>query len=230
MEAIILGAGSGTRLGKQRPKPLTVLSSGETIMERQVAALMSFPTIDDVAVVVGYKRELIMDEFPPLTYVFNRLFDQTNTAKSLLQGLRQTGNEDVIWLNGDVVFDPEVVERVYHFDGSCMAVNTSSVGEEEVKYNVNVDGTIREVSKSVKDPRGESVGINKIAAADVPLLLEALEQCRADDYFERGIELGIARGLRMYPVDITDLFCVEVDFGEDLERANKWLSEAARKA
>jgi len=208
MESIILGAGSGTRLGKQRPKPLTVLSSGETIMERQVAALMSFSTIDDVIVVVGYKKELIMEEFSRLTYVFNDLFDRTNTAKSLLQGLRQTGNEDVIWLNGDVVFDPDVIERVCRFDGSCMAVNTSSVGDEEVKYDVNVDGTIREVSKSVEDPRGESVGVNKIATQDVPLLLEALEQCGADDYFERGIELAIARGLRIHPVDITDLFCV----------------------
>jgi len=230
MESIILGAGSGTRLGTHRPKPLTVLSSGEMIMERQVAALMSLSTVDDVTVVVGYKKELIMEAFPRLTHVFNQLFDRTNTAKSLLQGLRQTGNEDVVWLNGDVVFDPEVIERVYHFDGSCMAVNTSSVGEEEVKYDVNVDGTIREVSKSVEDPRGESVGVNKIAAQDVPLLLEALEQCGADDYFERGIELAIARGLRIHPVDITDLFCVEVDFGEDLDRANKWLSEAARKA
>jgi choline kinase len=230
MESIILGAGSGTRLGKQRPKPLTVLSSGEMIMERQVAALMSLSTVDDVVVVVGYRRELIMEAFPRLTYVFNHLFDRTNTAKSLLQGLRQTGDEDVIWLNGDVVFDPDVVERVYRFDGSCMAVNTSSVGEEEVKYNVQSDGSIREVSKTVDDPLGESVGVNKIAAADVPLLLEALEQCGADDYFERGIELAIARGLRTHPVDITDLFCVEVDFGEDLERANKWLSEAARKA
>ena len=230
MRAIILGAGFGSRLGKPLPKPLTVLSSGETIMERQVSALTRFLTTDDVIVVVGFKKESIMEAFPNLAYVFNDVFDQTNTAKSLLRGLRETRNEDVIWLNGDVVFDSEVIERVYDFAGSCMAVNTSSVGEEEVKYDVNVDGTIREVSKSVGDPRGESVGVNKIAAQDVPLLLEALEQCEAGDYFERGVELGIARDLRIHPVDITDLFCVEVDFREDLERANKWLSQAAGRA
>ncbi len=111
-----------------------------------------------------------------------------------------------------------------------MAVNTSSVGEEEVKYNLQPDGSIREVSKTVDDPLGESVGVNKVVAADVPLLLEGLEQCGANDYFERGIELAIGKGLKIHPVDITDTFCVEVDTGEDLERANQWLSEAARKA
>jgi choline kinase len=39
MKAVILAAGIGSRLGKPHPKPLTVLSTGETIMQRQIAAL-----------------------------------------------------------------------------------------------------------------------------------------------------------------------------------------------
>jgi choline kinase len=42
------------------------------------------------------------------------------------------------------------------------------------------------------------------------------------DYFERGIELGIERdSLKFKAVDISDLYAVEVDFAEDLERANE---------
>ena len=41
------------------------------------------------------------------------------------------------------------------------------------------------------------------------------------DYFERAIELAIEQdGLLVEPVDISDLYAVEVDFAEDLERAN----------
>ncbi len=225
MKSVILGAGFGSRLGKPMPKPLTILSSGEMIMERQVEALIKHMDIHDIIVIVGFKKDMIMEEFPELTYVFNNIFDRTNTARSLVRGLRKIDGEDVIWLNGDVVFDPEVIERMYKFDGSCMAVNTASVAEEEVKYNVNSDGSIREVSKIVSNPLGEAVGINKITASDLSLFIEMLEKCDANDYFEKGIEFAIEKGLSIYPVDISDLLCIEVDFEEDLDKANTRLDE-----
>ncbi|MGZ8805363.1 MAG: phosphocholine cytidylyltransferase family protein, partial [Microbacterium sp.] len=41
------------------------------------------------------------------------------------------------------------------------------------------------------------------------------------DYFERGLELAIEEdSVRLEPLDISDLYAVEVDFAEDLERAN----------
>src|SRR5438477_507163 len=39
IHAAILAAGSGTRLGRAQPKPLTPLSTGETILQRQVGTL-----------------------------------------------------------------------------------------------------------------------------------------------------------------------------------------------
>ncbi|NLY95593.1 MAG: hypothetical protein GXY23_16405, partial [Myxococcales bacterium] len=46
-------------------------------------------------------------------------------------------------------------------------------------------------------------------------------------YFERGIELAIEKdGMRVLPVDISDLFAVEVDFAEDLERANAHVTDS----
>ena len=38
---------------------------------------------------------------------------------------------------------------------------------------------------------------------------------------ERGLELAIAEdGLLLEPMDVSDLYAVEIDFAEDLERAN----------
>ena len=68
---------------------------------------------------------------------------------------------------------------------------------------------------------GEAVGINLIGGKDKNALIRQLEACEDQDYFERGIELAIARdGVEVTPVDISDLFAVEVDFEGDLERAN----------
>ncbi len=51
-----------------------------------------------------------------------------------------------------------------------------------------------------------------------------LDEVDDQDYFERGIELAIEKdGLRFVPVDISDLYAVEVDFEADLEKANEHL-------
>ena len=226
MKAIILAAGIGSRLGNPRPKPLTRLSSGEMIMERQVNYLQHFISVDDILVVIGFKKDLIMEEFSELTYVFNNVYDRTNTSKSLLKALRKVKNDDVIWINGDVVFDPKVLGQLMESETSCMAVNTESVGDEEVKYTVADDGSIDEVSKIVENALGESVGVNKIIARDIPLFIEMLERCDNNDYFERGIEFAIEKGLKIFPVDVSDILCIEVDFTEDLEKANLALGKA----
>lgn len=225
MRAIILAAGIGSRLGNPRPKPLTQLTTGELIMSRQVEYLQQVVSVDDILVVVGFKKDLIMEEFSELTYVFNNLYDRTNTSKSLLKAMKKVGSDDVIWLNGDVVFDAQVLDRIASAKTSCMAVNTASVAEEEVKYTVSTDGSIKEVSKTVNHALGESVGINKIISQDIPLFIEMLERCEDNDYFERGIEFAIERGLKIYPVDVSDLLCIEVDFTTDLEKANQELGE-----
>ena len=183
MKAVILAAGVGSRLGKPHPKPLTVLSTGETIMQRQIAALTKYIGADNIIIVVGFKKDLIMEEFSNELFVYNNVYDNTNTSKSLLCALNKIHNEDVLWLNGDVVFDADILKPIIDYNGSCMAVNTDSVAEEEVKYNTNNDGTIRQVSKIITDGLGEAVGINKITKENLNLFKKSLEICEADDYF-----------------------------------------------
>ena len=224
MKAIILAAGIGSRLGKPHPKPLTELTTGETIMQRQISALSKYIGKDNIIIVVGFKKDLIMEEFPDQMYIYNNIYDNTNTSKSLLCALNKIYDEDVLWLNGDVVFDEKVLEPIIDFNGSCMAVNTSSVAEEEVKYNINQDGSIRKVSKIIIDGLGEAVGINKIAQNHLELFKESLQNCEPQDYFERGLEFSIEKGLKLFPLDVSNHLCIEVDFNEDLESVNNRLS------
>ena len=228
MKAVILAAGVGSRLGKSIPKCLTNLVTGETILSRQVGMLSTIMSLDDVFIVVGYKKEVIMEAFPRAGFFYNEAFVSTNTAKSLLLALRKLGGEDVIWLNGDVVFDQFVLHAVADFQESCMAVNATSVSEEEVKYKLQENGAIHRVSKQVESARGEAVGINKISATHLPLLIESLERCENNDYFERGIELAIERGMDIFPVDISGHVCVEIDFERDLENVNHFINRMAR--
>jgi len=218
----------GSRLGRSLPKPLTELSDGRTIMRQQHDNIRAaFGDTARITTVVGYRAETIIDAFPHVDYVHNDRYDQTNTSKSLLRALKATGRGGVLWMNGDVVFDPRVLGRAIEFierDQSFVTVNTAKVSDEEVKYTVTAEGYIKQLSKTVKGGIGEAVGINYISSADKRALIAQLGRVDDQDYFERGLELAIAEnGLLLEPLDISDLYAVEIDFAEDLERANQYV-------
>jgi choline kinase len=102
-----------------------------------------------------------------------------------------------------------------------VTVNTDKVSDEEVKYTMSAEGYIKELSKTVKGGLGEAVGINYVSSADKVTLIRQLSKVADQDYFERGIELAIEQNrMLVEPVNISDFYAVEVDFAEDLERAN----------
>jgi CDP-glycerol glycerophosphotransferase len=224
LQIVILAAGMGTRLGSPSPKSLTSLVNGETILQRQLVNLEdAFPQAR-VTVVVGHRSDQIMEAAPHVLFAYNHRFARTNTAKSLLHALRLSLPGGVLWLNGDVVFERGLLERIRPMivaDESFVCVNTATVDEEEVAYTLDGQGYVLRLAKGLIDGLGEAVGINYVASSDKAILIEHLACCTDQDYFERGIESAIATTeLRMRAVRVSDFFVMEVDFVEDLERVN----------
>jgi choline kinase len=225
---VILAAGVGSRLGRPDPKPLTRLANGETILARALRQLTARFGRHSVHLVVGFKKEMVMEEVPDVGFIYNQHYGDTNTSKSLLKALTILGPGGVLWLNGDVVFHPGVLDDLLPhiaMDRSFVCVNTAAVGDEEVKYTRDGQGHIQQLSKTVMvGALGEAVGINYVSADDRPALTRRLRECDDQDYFERGIELAITKdGIRIEALDISHRPVVEVDFAEDLARANEWL-------
>lgn len=230
VQAVILAAGMGTRLARPHPKPMTELNDGRTIMHQQLNNLQTtFGKKLRLTVVVGFKMEQIMEHVPDVSFVYNQNFDQTNTSKSLLKALKNSPKGGVLWMNGDVVFDPQILETLREHvkaGQSFITVDVSSVSDEEVKYTVDEDGFIDQLSKRVPQDvaLGEAVGINYVSKKDKKKFIKRLEQVDEQDYFEGGIELTIKDdGVHWLPVDISKYYAVEVDFPEDLEQANRHL-------
>lgn len=229
IQVVILAAGMGTRLGKPWPKPLTPLADGRSILQQQIDNVTEvFGDSARISIVVGFKLEMILEAHPDANFIYNEQYDQTNTSKSLLKAMRLSQESGVLWLNGDVVFDRKVLERVKNritSEKSFVCVNTAAVGEEEVKYTVDGTGHIQALSKRVENGLGEAVGINFISAHHKSAVIDGLITCADNDYFERGLEIAIEKSqIEIEPVDISDLFAVEVDFQTDLDRANSQIS------
>lgn len=242
IEAIILAAGLGSRLGNPNtPKSLTLVN-GSSILERQLTNLVNtFGKDLPITVLVGYREDLVKEEAKRLSKalgatnvhcVTNANYASTNTSQSLLKGLQAaTATSGMLWLNGDVVFDEKVLELAKTLISSSqnfITVNTNKVSDEEIKYSTNDQGHIVSLSKQVPldIAEGEGVGINYVNSETAALLKESLATVDDQDYFEVGIEKIIEKGavFKPYNISIGHLRAYEVDFPSDLVEVKRIFS------
>ncbi len=222
MNAVILAAGIGSRLGQPLPRCLLKLPSGESLLSRQIQ-IMKAEGISEIKVVIGFEKELVMAEIPDVKFVYNPDYQTTSTSKSLLLALKGN-NKDVLLANRDLMCDQEVLAGTKLQNHNSVVINNARCGEEEVKYRLNNDNNIIEISKKVKDAQGEALGINLVMKNSLRGLIDALEQCENNDYFERAIQILIDRDVVFKGFNVSRYRCIEIDFEEDWQKALKMFS------
>jgi choline kinase len=233
MKAVILAAGVSRRL-----RPLTtscpkcLLSVGDrTILDHQMRALKAVG-IREACLVLGYRREQILEHMAThhpdvlATPVINHDFFDTNTAYSMWLARDYMSCGDVVCLNGDVLFEPRLLQRVVaaEHDGS-LAVENKRCGAEEVKVTCDDRQRIVRIGKRVPvaESRGEFIGVARLRGEFLRHFVRALDLLmaaggQADAYFEAAMD-QMLDDVAGYAVDVTDLPSIEIDFLEDYERA-----------
>ena len=119
MKAIILAAGKGERLQpftKDIPKSLLRIDD-QTILENQINHLKKCD-IEEINVVVGFAYQKVEQFLSSLNIInikintiFNPFWDSTNSLFSLWCA-RNVLDEDTVLLNGDDVFELEVLRKI----------------------------------------------------------------------------------------------------------------------
>ncbi|WP_174591079.1 bifunctional sugar-1-phosphate nucleotidylyltransferase/acetyltransferase [Methanocella conradii] len=197
MKAVILAAGEGRRL-----RPLTVTRpkvmipvGGRPILEYVVSALKESGIID-IIMVVGYKREKIMDYFGDgnkwgvkITYVEQP--QQLGTAHALRQASHMI-NDRFLVINGDNIIDASAIKEVIRVSDGDVAMLTVTVDRAQ-EYGV-VKTQNQMVKAILEKPKGEE--ISKVVNAGVynfsPIIFRYLESIEIS---ERG-EYEITDALR----------------------------------
>ncbi len=200
-------------------------------MEHQLLALRQ-TGITDVVMVVGYRREQVMtmarELFPDFnfTFIVNHHFFDTNTAYSLWLAGEHFQQRDFLYLNGDVIFPPAMVERIISSEHpNALAVEVKACGDEEVK--VIAEGSrIVDIGKGIpaEAALGEFIGIARFSAGFSTPFFQELDNIVAagmnSAYFEYALK-RLAGRQELHLVDVSDQPCIEIDFPEDLERAEE---------
>lgn len=142
MQAIILAAGMGKRLGeltKDNTKCMVPVN-GVRLIDRMLTQLSTLD-LNRVVIVVGYEGAKLMDYISnrydgklKIEYVHNPIYDKTNNIYSLGLAREQMVEDDTLLLESDLIFDFEMLDMlVKHPDANLALV---------AKYETWMDGTM----------------------------------------------------------------------------------------
>ena len=143
MQAIMLAAGKGSRLGRYTKNNTKCMLEvhGKTLLERAIDALL-LAGIKDLIIVLGYKgenvkkyiREKELDKKINIIYVDNDVYDTTNNIYSLYLAKDYLIKDDTILLESDLIYDVSIVKKLVDSKYDSAAVIA--------KYEEWMDGTV----------------------------------------------------------------------------------------
>ena len=143
MQAIILAAGKGSRLGKYTKNNTKCMLDvhGETLLERTIDALLE-AGIKDFILVLGYKKDNVkkfikekeLDKKINITYVDNDVYDTTNNIYSLYLAKDYLIQDDTILLESDLIYDKSIIKKLVNSKYESAALIA--------KYEEWMDGTV----------------------------------------------------------------------------------------
>ena len=235
MKALILNSGTGSRMGvltSEHPKCMTEISHNETIISRQLKQLIDEGITEAVittgkfdSVLVNYCQSL---DLPiNLTFVKNDKFAETNYIYSIYCA-KEYLDDDIILMHGDLVFENEVLSGVVANESSCMTVSsTLELPEKDFKAVIK-NGIVEKVGIEFFNEAMAAQPLYKLNKDDWNVWLNKIVEfcengttgCYAENAFNE-----VSSNCKIYPYDVKNLLCSEIDNPEDLAVISAKLKE-----
>lgn len=129
MQALMLAAGMGKRLGKytENATKCMVPVNGKTLIEYAIESLIE-AKIKRLTLVVGYKKEVLKDFLKDkykeieINYIDNDVYDTTNNIYSLYLAKDVLAQDDTILLESDLIFDKNIIKEIIEDKNPNLAV------------------------------------------------------------------------------------------------------------
>ncbi len=249
MQAMILAAGMGKRLGKytEDGTKCMVRVNGKSLIERALEALIRVG-IKRVVLVVGYRADRLRDfldcRYPELDLVFvlNETYATTNNIYSLWLAREHLVADDTLLLESDLIFQTRILEKLIADPEPNLAVVS--------KFEAWMDGTVTMVDDernivSVIDKRAfkwkhveeyyKTVNIYKFsrefsASYYLPFLDAYLKAFGHNQYYEQVLKvLAFLEDVRFKALLVSGKRWYEIDDPNDLSVAETIFSESEGK-
>ena len=238
MHAVILAAGVSKRL---RPylsdKPKCMLEfEGRTLVERHLAVLR-WLKVPKATVVTGYLDDILKEhcasfEGIGVGFAHNERFTDGSIISAVC-GLKDI-NDDVILMDADVLYDPEIMQRLVNASGTTFLLDeTSKETGEEMMLGAK-GGRVIEIARHVGldwDDVGETVGFflfpRDVASKLCAFFEDYIEQGKTDIGYEDALN-DFIKDEHANHINVGGLKWTEIDFAEDVERARDEILPAVK--
>ena len=224
MDAVVLAAGQGTRLGPltdTRPKPLVPIA-GRPLLRHVLER--AAPVVDRFVLVVGYEgeriREVIGEEAysTPVTYVEQP--EQVGTADAVAMATEAVEGAFLV-LNGDVIVERDAIERLA--DSDAPAILGTEV-DDPTQYGVlSIDGDrLTGIVEKPADPPSNLINAGAyLFDASLAEAVQSVEESERGEYeLTDAIFARIDDGVTVVS---HDGFWIDVGYPWDLLEANEYL-------
>lgn len=240
MKVILLAAGKGTRISRmieEVPKS-TLPIAGKPLIRRTVE-IFNDRGIECV-VCTGYKKEKIEEalEGLPVTYYYNPFYNITNSLASLWFAQGELEDEDVLIMNSDVYFDPEILDLILNDrHENVLAIDKTRVSVGDYFFKTTDNGCVTKYGKELPltERSCEYVGIAKITKSFIPIFKERLNllvNSQKYNYWWENVLYSFTdlREKDIFTVDVDGRFWAEIDFFDDYERILKHVEKLEEQA
>lgn len=227
MKALILNSGLGHRMGvltSEHPKCMTEISHKNTILSRQLRQIAD-AGIKEVVMTTGYYDQVLIDycnflNLPlKFTFVNNPVYDSTNYIYSIYCAKEYLQDTDIVLMHGDLVFENLVFDAVVESEKSVMTVSsTITLPEKDFKAVVE-NGKITKVGIEFFNNAMAAQPLYKLNKEDWKVWLDRIVaycesnnlKCYAENAFNE-----VSDVCNIYPLDVKNTLCAEIDTPEDL--------------
>lgn len=239
MQAIMLAAGKGTRLGKYTKNNTKCMLDvqGETLLERTIDALLK-AGIKDFVLVLGYKGDNVkkfiskkeLDKKINITYITNNSYNTTNNIYSLYLAKDYLIKDDTILLESDLIYDKSIIKTLVDskyknaaliakyeewMDGTVVRLNTNNtinsfIEKENFDYNdVNNYYKTVNIYKFSKDFSQRFY---------LPFLESYIKAYGNNDYYELVLKvISELKDTNLYGLELTNELWYEIDDCQDYD-------------
>jgi len=235
VKAVILAAGQGTRIRAvhgERPKCLIEVDD-TTILDHQLEAL-STVGIRDVAIVVGYEKEQIINHVTSrkpssvqrIHFIENPAFAITNNVYSLWLALEWVRGDSFIVLNADVIFDADVLDIALGPNAPISMIVDPLWRDETMKVIIYGDRIVQ-MSKKISREQfsGTYIGITifskVIQARFFDKMRMVISAGRVNEFFNVAVQELVDEGVHVGYTSTDGMAWAEIDDPMDLSFAQQ---------